>query len=81
MIMYKARVYLTFKESLIQKPVIYEIGHRFKVVTNVRSASVSGGVGVMALEIDGEQVEVLKALDYLRSVGVEVKPIEQDVVE
>ena len=77
----KARVYLTYPEKLIKEPVIYNIGHKFKVITNIRSASVNAGVGLIALEIDGEPDEVEKSLKYLKDLGVKVKPIEQDVIE
>lgn len=77
----KARVYLTFPEKLIKEPVIYNVGHKFKVVTNIRSASVGAGVGLVALEIEGEDAEVQKSLRYLKDFGITVKPIEQDIVE
>lgn len=77
----KARVYLTFPEKLIKEPVIYNVGHKFEVVTNVRSASVNTGVGLIALELEGEQDEVQKSLKYFKDLGITVKPIEQDVVE
>jgi len=77
----KARVYLTFPEDRIKEPVIYNVGHKFKVVTNIRSASVSSGVGLIGLEIDGEPAEVEKSIKYLKDLGITVKPIDQDVVE
>jgi molybdopterin synthase sulfur carrier subunit len=77
----KRRVTLTFPPKLIKEPVIYNIGHRFKVVTNIRSANVSENVGWVTLEIDGEEEEYLKALDYLKKIGVRVEPVERDVIE
>lgn len=76
----KRRVTLTFPPERIQEPVIYNIGHRFKIVTNIRSASVTENVGWVTLEIDGEEEEYLKALDYLKEIGVNVEPVEKDVV-
>lgn len=77
----KRRVTLTFPPKLIKEPVIYNIGHRFKVVTNIRSANVSENVGWVTLEIDGEEEEYLKALDYLNEMGVTVEPVERDIIE
>ncbi len=77
----KARFYLTFTEKLIQEPVVYQLGHKFKVVTNIRSAGVNSGVGLVALEMDGENAEIDKAIKYMKDLGVKVKPIEQDVME
>ena len=78
---FKRRVTLTFPSQLIKEPVIYNIGHRFKVVTNIRSANVSENVGWVTLEIDGEEEEYLKALDYLKKIGVKVEPVERNVIE
>jgi molybdopterin converting factor small subunit len=77
----KRRVTLTFPPKLIKEPVIYNIGHRFRVVTNIRSANVSENVGWVTLEIDGEEEEYSKALDYLKEIGVKVEPVERDIIE
>lgn len=77
----KRRVTLTFPPKLIKEPVIYNIGHRFKVVTNIRSANVSENVGWVTLEIDGEEEEYLKALNYLNEIGVTIEPVERDIIE
>jgi molybdopterin synthase sulfur carrier subunit len=77
----RRRVILTFPSELIKEPVIYNIGHRFNLVTNIRSANVTENVGWVTLEIDGEEEEYLKALNYLREMGVKVEPIERDVIE
>lgn len=77
----KRRVTLTFPPKLIKEPVIYNIGHRFKVVTNIRSANVSENVGWVTLEIDGEEGEYLNALNYLNEMGVTVEPVERDIIE
>lgn len=76
----RRRVTLTFPPERIQEPVIYNIGHRFKIVTNIRSANVTENVGWVTLEIDGEEEEYLKALNYLKEIGVKVEPVEKDVI-
>ncbi|MBM4340164.1 MAG: MoaD family protein [Deltaproteobacteria bacterium] len=76
----KRRVTLTFPPERIQEPVIHNIGHRFKIITNIRSANVTENVGWVTLEIDGEEGEYLKALDYLKGIGVKVEPVEKDVI-
>jgi molybdopterin synthase sulfur carrier subunit len=77
----KRRVTLTFPPTLIREPIIYNMGHRFKLITNIRSANVSENVGWVALEIDGEEEEYLKALKYLDKIGVAVEPVERNVIE
>ncbi len=77
----KRRVTLTFPPELIREPVIYNIGHRFNLVTDIRSANVTENVGWVTLEIDGEEEEYLKALNYLRKISVKVEPVERDIIE
>lgn len=77
----KRRVTLTFPPKLIKEPVIYNVGHRFKLITNIRSANVSENVGWVTLEIDGEEEEYLKALYYLNGIGVTVEPVERNIIE
>ena len=77
----KRRVTLTFPPKLIKEPVIYNVGHRFKLITNIRSANVSENMGWVTLEIDGEEEEYLKALYYLNDIGVTVEPVERNIIE
>jgi hypothetical protein len=51
------------------------------LITNIRSANVSENVGWVTLEIDGEEEEYLKTLDYLNEMGVTVEPVERDIIE
>jgi molybdopterin synthase sulfur carrier subunit len=77
----KRKVTLFFPPELIKEPIIYNIGQRFRVITNIRSANVSENVGWVTLEIDGEEEEYSKALDYLKEIGVKVEPVERDIIE
>src|SRR4030042_6983101 len=77
----KRRVTLTFPPERIKEPVIYNIGQRFKIVTNIRSANVTEQIGWVTLEIDGEEEEYLKALNYLNEIGVTVEPVERNIIE
>ncbi|MBI2890136.1 MAG: MoaD family protein [Nitrospirae bacterium] len=77
----KKRVYLTYPPQLVREPIIYNVGRRFHVVTNLGSATVSNGIGVVALELEGENGEIGKAVEYLQGLGIKVDPIEQNVVE
>ncbi len=76
----RRRVTLTFPPEKIKEPVIYNIGHLFKIVTNIRSANVTENVGWVTLEIDGEEEEYLKAVHYLKEIGVNVEPVAKDVI-
>ncbi|MBN1918518.1 MAG: MoaD/ThiS family protein [Verrucomicrobia bacterium] len=69
------KLYLTFPQELIREPIIFRIGHEFSVLTNIRGASVSDNVGLVALEIEGEPKEIDRAVDWLKGKGVKVEPL------
>jgi ABC-type methionine transport system ATPase subunit len=71
------RVYLTYNDKNIQDPLIYEMGHKFRVVTNIRIANIQKGVGLVALAVEGDEDEIERALDWIASKGVKVEPIEK----
>jgi ABC-type methionine transport system ATPase subunit len=75
------RIRLTFPETLIQEPIIYQMGHEFRVVTNIRMADVDEGVGWVVLELDGTDSEIQRAIDWAEAKGVRVDPVTGDVVE
>jgi len=75
------KVWLTFPRKLVHKPLIWEIGQKFKVVTNIRQANISKDIGLVGLEMEGEESEIQKATDYLIQNGVSVEPVELDVME
>jgi molybdopterin synthase sulfur carrier subunit len=77
----KKRVYLTFPKELVKEPLIYRAGHKFEVVTNIRQASVSDDIGIVALELEGEREEIKRAINYFQEQGVKVEPIEMNVIE
>lgn len=77
----KRKVYLTYPQGLIKEPLIYQAGNKFRVVTNIRQASISEEIGLVALELEGELGEIQKAVQYFKDKGVKVEPIEKDVIE
>ena len=70
------KVFLTFPQKIIKEPIVYTIGHKYQVITNIRGASVTDEVGLVALELVGDPVEIDKAIDYMREAGVKVEPME-----
>jgi len=77
----KTRLWLMYPPRLITTPVIWELGHKFKVITNVRQASVTDEIGVVCLEIDGPRPEIKAAIKWLERLGVKVEPVEINVIE
>lgn len=79
--MAKKRLHLTFPENLITEPVIYDIGHKFNVVTNIRRANIEESVGWVILEVDGDDDEIARAVEWLGDLGVQVGEIDGNVLE
>lgn len=79
--MAKKRVRFTFPEDLVTRPIIYELGHKFRVVTNIRMADVEEQFGWVVLELEGEEEEMAQGLAWAQELGVRVDPIAGDVVE
>lgn len=77
----REKVYLTYPTNLLREPVIYQLGRKFDVVTNIRGANISADTGLVALEIDGGADDVAAAIRWLREIGVQVEPIEKNVIE
>jgi hypothetical protein len=75
------RVRFTFPEDLIREPVIYRLGHEFRVITNVRMADVDEHTGWVVLELEGEADEIERSLSWAQDRGVRVDPVVGDVVE
>ena len=75
------RVRLTFPETLIREPIIWQLGHAFKVVTNIRMADIDNTVGWVMLELEGEDDEIDRSLAWAESKGLRVDPVAGDVVE
>jgi len=75
------RLWLMFPTKLITRPVIWELGKKFPVVTNIRQASVTDEIGVVSLSIEGEREENKKAIAWLEDLGVKVEPVEINTIE
>jgi hypothetical protein len=76
-----ARIYLTYPPHLIREPIIYELGRRFDLRTNIRGANVSDTLGLVALEVAGTRQAIDRGIAWLRERGVTVEPIEKNVIE
>ena len=67
------KVFLTFPQRLIQEPILYDLVKRFPVKTNIRGASVTDEIALVALHLDGEPSDVDAAIDHLTQLGVQVE--------
>ena len=77
----RTKLYLTYPKKLVKEPLIYLMSQEFELVFNIRSASVSEEIGIIALELDGAEAEIGRAIGWFREHGVTVEPIEKNVIE
>lgn len=70
--MAKIRVKFTFPTEKVSQPIIYNLGHQFNVVTNIRRADITGDRGWVALELEGSEEEIEQGLSWVRTQGVRV---------
>ena len=75
------RVKFTFMTQLVKEPIIYRLGQEFNLVTNIRRADVRDDMGWVVLELDGDDTEIQRGLDWVATIGVRVDPVSGDVIE
>jgi transposase len=76
-----SRLWLMIPSKLITRPLLWELGKKFEVVTNVRQVSVTDEIGVVSLSLDGEREVIKKAIAWLEELGVKVEPVEINTIE
>ena len=81
--MYSKRCWFTFAtRNQVEQPIIWEMSQKFpRVVFDIRQASVQHEIGIMAVLLTGSEADVQGAMEFVRSCGVTVEPIEKSVVE
>jgi hypothetical protein len=80
---YSKRFWFTFPTRLqVEQPIIWEMSQKFpRVMFDIRQASVQNEIGLMAVLLSGSETDVKSAMEFVRSRGVTVEPIEKSVVE
>jgi ABC-type methionine transport system ATPase subunit len=79
--MQTTRLWLMVPTKFITRPILWELGKNFAVVTNVRQASVTDDIGIVSLSLEGEREEIKKAIAWLEELGVKVEPVEINTIE
>lgn len=77
----KTRLWLMFQPRLVTQPIVFELGKKFAVVTNIRQASVDEEIGIVSVEMEGERNEIERAIAWLEEIGVKVEPVEINTIE
>ncbi len=79
----KKRVWLTFgNKTMVETPALWRTTSKFPDVSfDIRQASVTNEIGIMAVLFQGEAERLEAALKMLQEQGVTVEPIEKNVIE
>jgi ABC-type methionine transport system ATPase subunit len=77
----KTRLWLMFPPRLIRTPVIWQLSQKFKIVPNIRQASVTDEIGVVCLELEGSRADIKASIKWLERMGIRVEPVEINVIE
>lgn len=79
----KKRVWLTFgSRKMVETPAIWRMARQYPDVSfDIRQASVTAEIGIMAVLFEGEEAQIEAALAFLREQGVTVEPIEKNILE
>ncbi len=76
----KKRVILRFKRNTIDKPVVYRLVKDYDLVFNILRANITPKAeSMMVMEMEGEEANFAKGMDYLRKANIAIEPIEQDI--
>lgn len=76
--MARKKVFLTFPQKLMKEPLLWKIGQEFDVVTNIRGASITDELALLALLLEGPNEEIDKVIGYLSDRGVTVENLQDE---
>ena len=73
------KFFCTFPQDLISEPIVsHTLGEKFGVIPNIRAASITDSVALVAVEIEGEEGAIEQSVEYMRERGVQVEEITED---
>jgi hypothetical protein len=71
------RVKFTYPPELLHRPIIYELGKQFGLVTNIRRADISDTQGWVDMELVGAPMAVEAALAWVKGQGLKVEIVQE----
>lgn len=70
--MSSAHWHLTYADELVAEPVLWELGQKFGLRTNIRRANVEEHVGWVIVEVHGDDAALAAGRAWLADRGVTV---------
>ncbi|MEM7309281.1 MAG: NIL domain-containing protein [Planctomycetota bacterium] len=72
------KYFCTFPQHIIKEPIIsHTLNAEFGVIPNIRAASITEQVALVAVEIEGPLEKIEESVVYLREKGVQVEEIKE----
>ena len=73
------KFFCTFPQNLIAEPIVsHTLGEKYGVIPNIRAASITDSVALVAVEIEGEEDAIELSVEYMRERGVQVEELTED---
>jgi len=74
------RVVLHYPKTMIDEPVVSRLVQDFHVTVNILRANITPDQeGLMVLVVEGKQEDIDGGIEWVKSLGVQVQPLELDV--
>lgn len=71
------KFFCTFPQDLISEPIIsHTLGQDFGVIPNIRAASITDTMALVAVEIEGDDAAITKSVEYMVERGVKVEEMQ-----
>ena len=68
------KYFCTFPQHLIAEPIIsHTLGAEFGVIPNIRAASITDTLALVAVEIEGDDEAIDRSVVFMRERGVKVE--------
>lgn len=78
--MVRHKVVLHFPHEQVDKPIVSKLVRDYNLDFNILKASITPREeGLLVLEITGEDDDYQRGMDYIKSRGVSVQPLSQDI--
>ncbi len=76
----KKRIIIRFKRDTIDKPIVYRLVKDYGLIFNILRANISPRAdSMMVLELEGSNDNFQKGIEYLKNIGLDIEPMEQDI--
>lgn len=74
------RVVLRFDSNSVDKPIVYQLIKEYNLVTNILKADINPRKeGYLVLELSGDDQQYVKGIEFLKSLGISVDALNQEV--